>query len=96
MTKCSPGSMREAVDLLAAEKEGIAGLGQPDDLQPRAVPEQSGVAARDVLIPGTAQAPPSRPRRHFLPSGSLAASVVELQFLGQSDRAWDRGLRFTV
>ena len=51
MTKCSPGPSAKRSDFLAAEEDRVAGLGQPGDLQPAAVPEQLGVAARDVVVP---------------------------------------------
>ena len=90
MTKCSPGGQRAAIDLLAAEKQRVSGVGQPDDFQPVAVPQQSDVAARDVVVPGHGPdaAQPAQHDRLVRPAAS-AASVVALRCLGRSGRAWE-------
>ncbi len=85
--KVLAGREREPVDFLAAEEDGISGIGKPGDLQAPAVPEQAGVAARNVVIPGHGPGPAQPAQKTSCLPAASAATAVGLQFLGQSGRA---------
>ena len=99
MTKCSPGAQRAAIDLLAAEEERIVGVGQPRDLQPAAVPEQAGVAARDLVVPGhgpNAAQPAQHDRLPFRqrpPPALLSFDALGNQVGHGRIRDWGLGIR---
>ena len=65
------GRQRATVDLLAAEEDRVSGVGQPGDFQPLAVPQQLGVAAGDLVVPGHGPDAAQPAQHDGCPSGSV-------------------------